>query len=157
MVVDFASLKGNETVYDLYTGTGTIANYIAPKCRKVVGVEQIPEAIEDARRNSRLNGISNTSFFSGDMKDVLTGDFCIKNGVPEVIILDPPRAGIHDKVIRALIEVSPSRIVYVSCNPATQAKDINFLLENYSVEKIQPVDMFPHTHHVENVIALGKK
>ena len=156
-VVDFASLKPTDTVYDLYTGTGTIANYIAKKCKKVVGIEQIPEAIEDAKENSMINGITNTRFFSGDMKDVLTPEFYNKNGIPDVVILDPPRAGVHDNVTHSLTSMSPDRIVYVSCNPATQARDIRPLLDEYAVEKIQPLDMFPHTYHVENVVLLKKK
>jgi 23S rRNA (uracil1939-C5)-methyltransferase len=157
VVQDFASLKGDEIVYDLYTGTGTIANFIARQCAKVIGIEQIPEAIEDAKENSTINGIENTRFFAGDMKDILTPGFYRKNGLPHVIILDPPRAGVHQKVIESIVSSNPDRIVYVSCNPATQARDIKLLLDQYTVEKIQPVDMFPHTHHVENVLLLGKK
>ena len=157
VVQDFASLKGDEIVYDLYTGTGTIANFIAGKCAKVIGIEQIPEAIEDAKENSTINGIRNTRFFTGDMKDILPPGFCRKNGLPHVVILDPPRAGVHKKVIESLISTEPDRIVYVSCNPATQARDVKPLLDNYTLEKIQPVDMFPHTYHVENVLLLRKK
>jgi 23S rRNA (uracil1939-C5)-methyltransferase len=153
---EFASLNGNEIVYDLYTGTGTIANFIASKCKKVVGVEYVPEAIEDAKANSILNGIDNTSFFAGDMKDVLKEPFFEANGYPDVIILDPPRAGVHQDVIDNLLLAQPKRIVYVSCNPATQARDINLLGENYKVTRVQPVDMFPHTHHVENVVLLER-
>jgi len=156
VVKDFASLAGNEIVYDLYTGTGTIANFLAGKCKKVIGIEQIPEAIEDAKENSNINDISNTWFFAGDMKDILTSGFYKKNGRPDVVILDPPRAGVHKKVIEMINQAIPDRIVYVSCNPATQARDIVPLLNNFTLEKIQPVDMFPHTYHVENVILLRK-
>ena len=151
---DFAGLTGNETVYDLYTGTGTIANFIASKAKKVVGIEYVPEAIDDARVNAALNGIGNTIFFAGDMKDLLTRDFIAENGRPDVIITDPPRAGMHEDVVRTILNTGALRIVYVSCNPATQARDIQLLSENYKVTKIQPVDMFPHTHHVENVVLL---
>lgn len=156
VVGDFASLKGDEIVYDLYTGTGTIANYIADKCSKVIGIEQIPEAIHNAKENSAINNIRNTLFFSGDIKDTLSSGFYKNHGLPQVVILDPPRAGMHKKVIDALLVMSPERIVYVSCNPATQARDIQPLLKQYTPEKIQPVDMFPHTHHVENIILLRK-
>ena len=151
---DFAELTGNEVVYDLYTGTGTIANYLAGRSKKVVGVELVPEAIEDARVNSEINGIKNTVFEVGDMKDVMNKDFFEVNGKPDVVILDPPRAGLHEKVINTLLEVGPERIVYVSCNPATQARDVSLLAEKYEVKAVQPVDMFPHTHHVENVMQL---
>jgi 23S rRNA (uracil1939-C5)-methyltransferase len=154
---EFAGLTGSEVVYDLYTGTGTIANFVAAKAAKVVGVEYVPEAIEDAKVNSALNGIENTLFFAGDMKDVFTHDFIRANGKPDVIILDPPRAGIHTDVVKGLLFAAPQRIVYVSCNPATQARDIELLGEMYRLEKLQPVDMFPHTHHVENVALLVKK
>ncbi len=154
---DFAALTGKETVYDLYTGTGTIANFVADKAAKVVGIEYIEEAIEDAKINSGLNGIENTKFYAGDMKDVLTADFIEQNGKPDVIILDPPRAGVHPDVIKTILNAAPERIVYVSCNPATQARDVQLLDEKYAVKKIQPVDMFPQTHHVENVILLEKK
>ncbi|MCF8373670.1 MAG: 23S rRNA (uracil(1939)-C(5))-methyltransferase RlmD [Bacteroidales bacterium] len=153
---EFAQLTGKETVYDLYTGTGTIANFIASKAKKVVGIEYVPEAIEDAKVNSALNRIENTSFFAGDMKDILTAGFIEENGRPEVIILDPPRAGIHTNVIDAMLAAKPDRIVYVSCNPATQARDLSLMKELYSITKIQPVDMFPHTHHVENVVLLER-
>lgn len=153
----FANLSGNELVYDLYTGTGTIANFIASNCRRVVGIEYVPEAIADARENSRINGIENTSFFAGDMKDLLVADFFQANGYPDVIILDPPRAGIHPDVAEALLAAHPLRIVYVSCNPATQARDVNLLSSKYVLTRIQPVDMFPHTHHVENVALLERK
>lgn len=154
---DFAALTGKETVYDLYTGTGTIANFVADKAAKVVGIEYIEEAIEDAKINSGLNKIENTKFYAGDMKDVLTADFIEQNGKPDVIILDPPRAGVHPDVIKTILNAAPERIVYVSCNPATQARDVQLLDEKYAVKKIQPVDMFPQTHHVENVILLEKK
>ncbi|KAF0201570.1 MAG: hypothetical protein FD170_2576 [Bacteroidetes bacterium] len=154
---DFAGLTGNETVYDLYTGTGTIANFIASKASKVIGIEYVEPAVMDARLNSELNNIGNTQFFAGDMAKVLTPDFMAENGRPDVIITDPPRAGMHEKVVKWMIEAAPSRIVYVSCNPATQARDISLLAESYEILKIQPVDMFPHTHHVENICLLGKK
>ena len=154
---DFAELTGEELVYDLYTGTGTIANFVACRARKVIGIEYVPEAIEDAKVNSELNGISNTLFYAGDMKDILTQDFINEHGRPDVIITDPPRAGMHDDVIKTILFAEPVKIVYVSCNPATQARDLNLLDEKYRVEKVQPVDMFPHTHHVENVVLLVKK
>jgi 23S rRNA (uracil-5-)-methyltransferase RumA len=154
---DFAALTGDEIVYDLYTGTGTIANFVSRKARKVVGVEYVPEAIEDAKVNSRINNIENTSFYAGDMKDILTADFIRENGQPDVIITDPPRAGMHDDVINTILEAAPQRVVYVSCNPATQARDLSLLDTKYVVRKVQPVDMFPHTHHVENVVLLEKK
>lgn len=154
---DFAGLTGEELVYDLYTGTGTIANFVACRARKVIGIEYVPEAIEDAKVNSELNGISNTLFYAGDMKDILTQDFINEHGRPDAIITDPPRAGMHDDVIKTILFAEPVKIVYVSCNPATQARDLNLLDEKYRVEKVQPVDMFPHTHHVENVVLLVKK
>jgi len=154
---DFAALTGNEIVYDLYTGTGTIANFIASKASKVIGVEYVPEAIEDAKKNAILNGITNTSFVAGDMKDVFTQLFIDTNGHPDVIILDPPRAGIHEDVVKGIVYCMPQRIVYVSCNPATQARDLSLLAEYYEIKEVQPVDMFPHTHHVENVVKLVKK
>jgi len=153
---DFAGLTGKERVYDLYTGTGTIANFIAKNALQVIGIEYVPEAIEDARVNSELNGITNTLFFAGDMKDILNNTFIEKYGRPDVIITDPPRAGMHDDVIEAILFAEPQRIVYVSCNPATQARDLNLLDSLYKVKKIQPIDMFPHTHHVENVVLLEK-
>ncbi len=153
---DLAGLTGKELVYDLYTGTGTIANFIARQAEKVIGIEYVPEAIEDARINSEINGIQNTLFFAGDMKNVLNEAFINEHGQPDVIITDPPRAGMHDDVIDAILLAEPKRIVYVSCNPATQARDLNLLGAKYKVEKIQPVDMFPHTHHVENVVLLIK-
>ena len=157
VVREFAELKGNETVYDLYTGTGTIANFVAKKARKVVGIEYVPEAIEDARENSRINNITNTSFYSGDIKSVLNDKFIVNNGQPDVIMTDPPRAGMHNDVIESMIKSGAQKIIYVSCNPATQARDLAILSNNYEVKKIQPVDMFPHTHHVENVVLLWKK
>jgi 23S rRNA (uracil1939-C5)-methyltransferase len=154
---NFAQLTGNELVYDLYTGTGTIANFVARQSRQVVGIEYVPEAIEDAVVNSQLNGIENTLFYAGDMKDILNAAFIEKHGKPDVIITDPPRAGMHDDVINAILIASPSRIVYVSCNPATQARDLGLLSSKYKVTAVQPVDMFPHTHHVENVVLLEQK
>jgi len=154
---EFAGLTGNELVYDLYTGTGTIANFVARQARQVIGIEYVPEAIEDARVNSQLNGIDNTLFFAGDMKDILNKDFISRYGRPDVIITDPPRAGMHQDVIDTILFASPKRIVYVSCNPATQARDLQLLDSDYKVTAIQPVDMFPHTQHVENVVLLEKK
>ena len=153
----FANLNGNEIVYDLYTGTGTIANFVARKAKKVVGVEYVPEAIEDAKVNSELNGIDNTTFYAGDMKDILNDDFIAENGQPDVIITDPPRAGMHADVIDTIVRANPKRIVYVSCNPATQARDLIALDNNYEVKAVQPVDMFPHTPHVENVVLLERR
>jgi len=157
IVRNLVGLTGNELVYDLYTGTGTIANFVAHQARFVVGIEYVPEAIEDAVINSKLNNIDNTLFFAGDMKDILTAAFIEKNGKPDVIITDPPRAGMHDDVINAILLAEPKRIVYVSCNPATQARDLSLLDSAYKVEAVQPVDMFPHTHHVENVVLLIKR
>jgi 23S rRNA (uracil1939-C5)-methyltransferase len=154
---DFAGLKGDEVVYDLYTGTGTIANFIAREVKKVVGIEYVPEAIEDAHINSEINRIENTSFFSGDMKKILTSDFITQNGRPDVIITDPPRAGMDEDVVKTILEAAPAKVVYVSCNPATQARDLALMDEVYKVTRIQPVDMFPHTHHVENVVLLEKR
>lgn len=152
--VEYAEVGSDDVVYDLYTGTGTIANFVARHCRKVVGIESVPEAIVDARINSETNGITNTSFFVGDMKDVLTEKFIAENGRPDIVILDPPRAGVHENVINVIKKVAPRKIVYVSCNPATQARDISLLSDMYKVTAIQPVDMFPHTHHVENIVKL---
>ena len=154
---EFAGLTGNELVYDLYTGTGTIANFVARQARKVVGIEYVPEAIEDAKVNSALNGIDNTLFYAGDMKDILTNDFIAEHGRPDVIITDPPRAGMHNDVIDVILAAEPKRIVYVSCNPATQARDLQLLDGKYRVTAVQPVDMFPHTHHVENVVQLERR
>ena len=154
---DFAQLTGNEIVYDLYTGTGTIANFVARFAKKVVGIEYVPEAIDDAVINSSLNGIENTLFFAGDMKKVLSASFIETHGRPDVIITDPPRAGMDAPVVETILSAAPKRIVYVSCNPATQARDLLLLDEKYRVAAVQPVDMFPHTHHVENVVLLIKR
>ena len=154
---EFADLTGNEVVYDLYTGTGTIANFVAAKAAKVVGVEYVEEAIEDAKVNSAINGITNTTFYAGDMKDVMNDQFVEENGRPDVIILDPPRAGVHEDVIATILRAAPERIVYVSCNPATQARDLALMDVQYKIVAVQPVDMFPHTHHVENVVKLIKR
>ena len=153
----FAGLSGKEIVYDLYTGTGTIANYIASDAEKVIGIEYVNEAVHDAIINSEINGILNTHFFAGDMKVVLSEDFFLLNGKPDVIITDPPRAGMHEDVIKRIIDASPEKIVYISCNPSTQSRDIQLLSEYYYVAGVQPVDMFPHTHHVENVVLLKRK
>lgn len=157
VVREFASLSGNEVLYDLYTGTGTIALFLAAKVSKVIGVEYVPEAIEDAKINADLNNVKNSTFFAGDMKDVMSEEFIVQNGKPDVIILDPPRAGVHPDVINVIIKVKPSKIVYVSCNPATQARDLSLMKDLYSIVKVQPVDMFPHTHHLENVVLLELK
>ena len=154
---EFAGLTGNELVYDLYTGTGTIANFVSRQASKVIGIEYVPEAIEDAKVNSALNGIDNTLFFAGDMKDILNQEFINEYGRPDVIITDPPRAGMHNDVIDTILFAEPKRIVYVSCNPATQARDLSLLDVKYRVTRVQPVDMFPHTHHVENVVLLELK
>ena len=144
-------------VYDLYTVTGTIANIVAKKAKKVIGIEYVPEAIEDAKVNSQLNGIDNTLFFAGDMKDILNDEFIQQYGRPDVIITDPPRAGMHPDVVKTILRAAPQRIVYVSCNPATQARDLQELDAAYRVAEVQPVDMFPHTPHVENVVLLTKR
>ena len=154
---DLAQLTGEELVYDLYTGTGTIANFVARRARQVIGIEYVPEAIDDARLNSRVNGIENTLFYAGDMKDVLTDDFVACHGRPDVMIVDPPRAGMHEDVVKVILRAEPERIVYVSCNPATQARDLAMLDVKYKVDVVQPVDMFPHTHHVENVVRLSRR
>ena len=154
---EFAGLTGNEMVYDLYTGTGTIANFVARQARQVIGIEYVPEAIEDAKVNSEINGISNTLFYAGDMKDILTDDFISEHGRPDVIITDPPRAGMHPDVVKTILNAAPQRIVYVSCNPATQARDLQDLDTQYKVVAVQPVDMFPHTPHVENVVLLERR
>ena len=154
---DFAALTGGEVLYDLYTGTGTIANFCAARCRSVVGIEYVPEAIADAKVNSALNGIANTAFYAGDMKAVLDEAFVAAHGRPDVVILDPPRAGVEEPVLGVLLGAAPGRIVYVSCNPATQARDLALLDGAYRVEAVQPVDMFPHTHHVENVVLLRRR
>ena len=158
----FANLKPQTSnhkplVYDLYTGTGTIANFVAKKAKKVIGIEYVPEAIEDAKVNSQVNGIENTLFFAGDMKDILTDEFIAEYGRPDVIITDPPRAGMHPDVVKTILNAAPDRIVYVSCNPATQARDLQLMDANYKVAEVQPVDMFPHTPHVENVVLLIKR
>ncbi len=153
----FADLKGSELVYDLYTGTGTIAQFVARGCKRVIGVEYVPEAIEDAKSNAEMNGLENTEFFAGDMKDVLNKDFLEKHGRPDVVITDPPRAGMHTDVVETILFAAPQRIVYVSCNPATQARDLALMDEWYEVRKVQPVDLFPHTHHVENVVLLVRR
>ena len=154
---EFAALTGQEVVYDLYTGTGTIAQFVSRQAAKVVGIEYVPEAIEDAWSNARANGIGNCTFFAGDMKDVLNEKFIARNGKPDVIILDPPRAGIHPDVAQVILKAAPQRMVYVSCNPASQARDLAILCRDYVITAVQPVDMFPHTMHVENVVALQRK
>ncbi|MFC2089171.1 23S rRNA (uracil(1939)-C(5))-methyltransferase RlmD [Bacteroidota bacterium] len=153
----FAAITSSDIVYDLYTGTGTIANYVASSAKQVIGIESVPEAIEDAKINATFNGIMNTTFVAGDMKDIFTDSFIEENGKPDVIITDPPRAGMHQDVIREILHVTPKRIVYVSCNPATQARDVQLLSESYAVKQSQAVDMFPHTHHIENVLLLEQK
>ena len=152
-----ACLKPDDLVYDLYTGTGTIANFVARQVKKVVGIEYVPEAIADAKLNSEVNGIDNTIFFAGDMKDVLTDGFIEEHGRPDVMIIDPPRAGMHEDVVNVILNARPERIVYVSCNPATQARDLALMDKFYRVEEVQPVDMFPHTHHVENVVRMTRR
>lgn len=154
---EFAGLTGNELVYDLYTGTGTIANFVARTARQVIGIEYVPEAISDAKVNSKINGIDNTLFYAGDMKDLLTEEFIREHGRPDVIITDPPRAGMHPDVVGVILGAKPKRIVYVSCNPATQARDLQLMDSDYKVAAVQPVDMFPHTPHVENVVLLEKR
>ena len=154
---EFAELKAEDTLYDLYTGTGTIANFCARHAKKVVGVEYVPEAIEDAKINSQINGIENTTFYAGDMKDVLSDEFVTRNGRPDVIILDPPRAGVDERVLEVIKRAAPERMVYVSCNPSTQARDLALLNDMYEILAVQPVDMFPHTHHVENVVKLRRR
>lgn len=154
---DFADLKGNELVYDLYTGTGTIAQFIAKKAKKVIGVEAVPEAINDAKENAQLNNINNVKFYTGDMKNVFNESFIETNGMPDVIITDPPRDGMHKDVVQQILNIAPKKIVYVSCNSATQARDLEIMDKLYKVIKVQPVDMFPQTHHVENVVLLEKR
>lgn len=151
---EMAALTGSELVYDLYTGTGTIANFVARRARKVVGIEYVPEAIADAKVNSEVNGIGNTDFYAGDMKDILTSEFIERHGRPDVMIVDPPRAGMHEDVVNVILNAEPGRIVYVSCNPATQARDLALLHAKYDIDAVQPVDMFPHTAHIENVVRL---
>lgn len=157
VIREFADLNGGELVYDLYTGTGSIANFLAEKAGKVIGLEYVEEAVSDARLNAELNDIDNTEFFAGDLKDLLTEEFISDIGQPDVIITDPPRAGMHEDVLKAMNHASPKRIVYVSCNPASQGRDLKILSESYAIEKVQPVDMFPHTSHIENVVLLVKK
>ena len=156
VVREFANLSGNEYVYDLYTGTGTIANFIAGKAKRVLGIEYVSEAIQDAKENAVLNNLDNIQFFAGDMKDILTDNFVALYGRPDVIITDPPRAGMHNDVISTILFAAPKRIVYVSCNPATQARDVSLLSADYHITKVQPVDMFPQTHHVENVLLMER-
>lgn len=157
MTRDLCGLTGNEVVYDLYTGTGTIANFVAKKAKKVIGVEYVADAVIDAKANSNYNAIGNTDFYAGDMKDVLNEAFISKHGNPDVIITDPPRAGMHEDVVRVILKAAPQKIVYVSCNPATQARDLAMMMDNYVIQEIQPVDMFPQTAHVENVVLLVRK
>lgn len=156
-VAEFADLQPSDTVYDLYTGTGTIAQFVASMCRRVIGIEYVKEAIDDAKLNAALNNLDNTEFFAGDMADILTDDFISLHGTPDVVITDPPRAGMHEKVVRQLLAVAPRKIIYVSCNPATQARDLQMMAGQYDVARIQPVDMFPHTQHVENIAELIRK
>ena len=157
MALELADLKGHELVYDLYTGTGTIANFISSKCRHVIGLENVAPSIEDAKANAALNNIANTEFFAGDIKDLLNDTFLAQHGKPDVIITDPPRNGMHEDVCKMLLQASPEKIVYVSCNAATQARDLAILSSVYAVTEIQPVDMFPHTMHVENVVRLDRR
>src|SRR5690606_20793694 len=152
-----AALTGNELVYDLYTGTGTVANFVAGHAKKVIGLEYVADAIEDAKINSQVNYITNTDFYAGDIKNLLDEDFLNQHGKPDVVITDPPRAGMHEDVCKMLLQAAPNRIIYVSCNPATQARDLKILSEKYSITEVQPVDMFPHTMHVENVVRLDLK
>jgi 23S rRNA (uracil1939-C5)-methyltransferase len=154
---DFADLQGDEVVYDLYTGTGTIANFVAKKAKQVIGIEYVEDAIADAKLNSMVNGLDNVLFYAGDMKDMLNAEFIAKHAAPDVIITDPPRVGMHEDVVNMLLQLAAPKIVYVSCNPATQARDVALLSEKYQVDKIQPVDMFPQTYHVENVVLLTLK
>jgi 23S rRNA (uracil1939-C5)-methyltransferase len=154
---DFAQIEGGEHVYDLYTGTGAIACYISPYVRKVTGIESVEAAIADAKINAGINGLTNTSFYSGEAEKILTPDFISREGIPDLVITDPPRNGMHEKVVRTLIDMKPPRIVYISCNPATQARDMLLLAEQYNMIKCQPLDMFPHTHHVENIALLELK
>lgn len=154
MAKEFAALTGNEIVYDLYTGTGTIAQFVSDKAAKVIGIEYVKEAIDDAWVNAEANKIDKCTFFAGDMKDILTSEFIAEHGKPEVMIIDPPRAGMHPDVVKVILEAAPERIVYVSCNPASQARDLAMMSDKYEITAVQPVDMFPHTMHVENVCAL---
>lgn len=157
LVKKYADLSGNETVYDLYSGTGSIANFIAKGCKKVIGLEYVEAAVKDAVINSQINAINNTRFFAGDMKNILTNDFISQHGKPDVIITDPPRSGMHDEVIRVILNASPQKIVYVSCNPQTQARDLALMKNYYRIARVQPIDMFPHTQHVENIVLLHKE
>ena len=157
IVREFAGLKGNELVFDLYTGAGTIAQFVARDAKHVVGIEYVESAIADAKENAKLNGITNAEFFAGDMKDVLTAEFVEEHGKPDVIITDPPRAGMHPKVVERILEIASPKVVYVSCNPSTQARDLEVLSSLYEVERVKPVDMFPHTQHIENVVLLKLK
>ena len=154
---EFAGFTGTEHVYDLYTGTGTIANYIAPYVQRVTGIESVQAAIADAEVNSKINGIENTVFFAGETEKILSNEFLESQGRPDIIITDPPRNGMHEKVVRTILDIKPVKVVYVSCNPATQARDLALMNEQYSMEKCQPVDMFPHTQHVENVALLRRR
>ncbi|NNG11369.1 MAG: class I SAM-dependent RNA methyltransferase, partial [Arenibacter sp.] len=154
---DFAELTGEELVYDLYTGTGTIAQFVAKKAKKVVGIEAVPEAIADAKANATRNKIDNVDFYVGDMKNVFNPDFIAEHGRPDLIITDPPRDGMHAAVVQQILNIAPDRVVYVSCNSATQARDLELMKEDYEITKVQPVDMFPQTHHVENVVLLKKR
>ena len=153
---DFAGLTGNELVYDLYTGTGTIAQFVSKNAKKVVGVESVQEAIDAAKAAAKFNGIENCDFYCGDMKDVLNQDFINEHGIPDVLITDPPRDGMHKKVVENILFMNPKRIVYVSCNSATQARDLELMKDQYKIVKVQPVDMFPQTHHVENIVLLER-
>jgi 23S rRNA (uracil1939-C5)-methyltransferase len=157
VVRSFASSKKEQVIYDLYTGTGSIALYLARDCKTVIGVEEIPDAIADAKENAMINGISNAHFYTGDVKNIFSDALLNKHGQPDVLITDPPRGGMHEKVIESILNTSPATVVYISCNPATQARDIQLLGDVYQVEKIQPVDMFPHTGHIENVALLKRK
>ncbi len=156
VVREFAALKGTELVYDLYTGTGTIAQFVAKKAKKVIGIEAVPEAIANAKENAKRNGIGNVDFFVGDMKAIFDEKFIIENGNPDVLITDPPRDGMHKDVVRQIMNIAPKKVVYVSCNSATQARDLELMKEKYTITRVQPVDMFPQTHHVENVVLLEK-
>ena len=156
-VAEFADLKGHEIVYDLYTGTGTIALFLAHQAKRVIGIEYIETAIQDAQYNAEANHVTNTKFYVGDMKDILNQSFVDENGKPDVVIVDPPRAGMHDNVLKCLLEIAAEKLIYVSCNPSTQARDLLILAEKYTVERIQPVDMFPHTQHVENIVLFIRK
>ena len=154
---EYANLKGDELVYDLYTGTGTIANFVASSAKKVIGLEYVQSAVEDAFENSKINSIGNTSFYAGEIEKIMDDTFIRKHGSPDVVITDPPRAGMHKNVVEQLLKIAPEKIVYISCNPATQSRDIALMDEKYRVEKVQPVDMFPQTHHVENVVLLKRR